>query len=188
MEILIAEDDAISRRILERVLQKLGHTVTACEDGSTAWEIYQQSDFQLVISDWMMPGVDGLELCRRIRGMGRPNYCYFILLTAQTGKENFLTAMDSGADDYLTKPLDTDELNVRLRVARRILALQSDVQTLRGVLPICAWCKNIRNDEKLWETVEHYIASHAVVDFSHSICPDCAAKQMEEVLKSKNPP
>ena len=187
MNILIAEDDAISRTILEKILQKLGHTVMPCEDGSQAWDVFQNSDFQLVISDWMMPGVDGLELCRRIRGMNRSNYCYYILLTAQTGKQNFLTAMDAGADDYLTKPLDKDELNVRLRVANRILALQSDVQALRGVLPICAWCKKIRNDEKLWETVEQYIASHAAVDFSHSICPDCTVRQMEEVLKNKHP-
>ena len=182
MNILIAEDDLTSRKLLEKVLQKLGHEPFACEDGNAAWATYQERDFQIVISDWMMPGLDGLEFCRKIRDLKQPNYCYFILLTARTGKQNFIEAMDAGADDYLTKPLDVDELKVRLRVAERILALQSDIQALRGILPICAWCKSIRDDDKLWQTVENYMASHAAVDFSHSICPKCADEQMQELM------
>lgn len=124
MKVLIAEDDTISRRFLERVLQKLGYMVTACVDGKEAWQAYMGSDFQVVISDWMMPESDGIELCRRIRGHSRSDYCYFMMLTAKSGKTDFLEAMDAGADDYLTKPLDPEEIEVRLRMAERMLMLR----------------------------------------------------------------
>ena len=175
MKILVAEDDPVSRRILEKLLQNKGHAAVVCSDGRQALDTYRAGDYRLVISDWMMPEMDGLELVRRIREDERQEYCYFILLTAKTGKVNFLEAMDAGVDDYLTKPLDTDEIKVRLRVAERILALQTDLQILRGTLPICAWCKRIRDDNRLWHSVEEYLSTHTDADFSHSICPECEA-------------
>ncbi len=183
MKILVAEDDAVSRLILEKALQNWGHSVTACDSGAAAWALYRAGEFRVVISDWMMPEMDGPELCRKIRSLKRSDYTYVILLTAKTGKENFLEGMEAGADDYLTKPFDADELKVRLKVAERILTLQADVQTLQGILPICAWCRRIRNDEQLWQTTEEYLKSHADVDFSHSICPECADKQKAQLAK-----
>jgi len=191
MNILIAEDDVVSRRILQKTLENLGHTITACENGEAAWTAYQTGDFRLIVSDWMMPGLDGLELCRKIRSLKRHEYIYVILLTAKSGKENFLEGMEAGADDYLTKPVDLAELKVRLEAAQRILGLeyqvkdntarilrlQTDVQNLRRILPICAWCKKIRDDRQLWHSVEEYISTHSDVDFSHAICPECAEKQ-----------
>lgn len=183
MKILIAEDDAVSRRVLEKTLQNWGYTVTACENGSVAWAMYLAGQFTLVISDWMMPETDGLELCRRIRASKRLDYCYFIILTARTGRQSYLEGMEAGADDYMTKPVDVDELRARMRVAERILALQSDVQTLRGILPICAWCKKIRDDATLWQSLEEYIAHHTMADFTHTICPQCSEKQILEFNK-----
>src|ERR1700749_1123896 len=136
MKVLIAEDDPVSRRILEKLLTNKGYTTVACDNGMQAWQLYQEGDFRLIISDWMMPEIDGLDLVRRIRESHRRDYCYFILLTAKTGKANFLEAMDAGVDDYLTKPLDVDEIKVRLRVAERILAMQTEIQILHGTLPI----------------------------------------------------
>ena len=127
--------------------------------------------------------MDGPELCRKIRSVKRSDYPYVILLTAKTGKENFLEGMQAGADDYLTKPFDADELKVRLKVAERILSLQADVETLRRFLPICAWCNKVRNDKELWQTAEEYLKSHTGVDFSHSICPECAEKQKTRLTK-----
>ena len=124
MKILIAEDEPISRLFLEKTLQRLGYEVKACKDGNEAWEAYLAADYRIVISDWMMPGTDGLELCGRIRQQNRSTYCYFMMLTMRSSKADFLQAMDAGADDYLTKPLDADEVEVRLRVAERILAFQ----------------------------------------------------------------
>jgi DNA-binding response OmpR family regulator len=131
MKILIAEDEPISRLFLEKTLQRLGYEVTACKDGNQAWEAYLATDYRIVISDWMMPGTDGLELCQRIRQQNRPTYCYFMMLTMRSSKADFLQAMDAGADDYLTKPLDADEVEVRLRVAERILAFQK----MGGMVP-----------------------------------------------------
>ncbi len=185
MKILVAEDDAVSRLILEKTLQGWGHSAAACDNGAAAWALYRSGEFRLLISDWMMPEMDGPELCRKIRSLKRSDYTYVILLTAKTGKENFLEGMEAGADDYLTKPFDADGLKVRLSVAERILSLQADVQTLRGILPVCAWCHKFRDDERLWKTAEEYLKSHTEIDFSHSICPECAEKQKAGLLEKK---
>jgi DNA-binding response OmpR family regulator len=121
MKVLIAEDDPTFRLALGATLKKLGHDVTAVENGREAWEAWQQGEFDLLISEWMMSDVDGLELCRRIRAEPRLHYTYIILLTALSGKRSYLDGMDAGADDFLTKPLDQEHLAARLRVAQRIL-------------------------------------------------------------------
>jgi DNA-binding response OmpR family regulator len=173
-KILIVDDGIVSRRILEKVLLGWDYELTVCETGNQAWDEFQKGDYWIIISDWMMAGIDGLELCRLIRAAEKDHYVYIILLTARAGRSNLLMGMEAGADDYLIKPFDPDELKMRLKVAERILTLQSDVRTLRGILPICAWCKRIREDEQLWRSVEEYISTHTPADFSHSICPDCA--------------
>lgn len=130
MRILIAEDDTTSRIILDEILTRLGHEVVAAANGQEAWATFKQDHVSLVISDWMMPDVDGLELCRRIRAENRPKYTYVILLTALEGKESYLEAMEAGADDFATKPLDSDQLHARLRAAERILGLQRELVQL----------------------------------------------------------
>ncbi|MBN2707073.1 MAG: SpoIIE family protein phosphatase [Deltaproteobacteria bacterium] len=127
MKILIAEDERVSRRLLQSRLEKWGYEVTAAEDGRQAWEIFQEQHFPMVISDWMMPNMDGLELLRRIRSSERPGYVYTILLTARSEKEDILAGMDSGADDFIAKPFDKDELLARLKVGRRITDLERDL-------------------------------------------------------------
>jgi len=124
MKVLIAEDDRDSRELLGWILEKLGHQVVAAENGKQAWDAYRRGKFRLVISDLLMPDVDGLELCRRIRAANHSKYTYIILLTALIGKKQYLEGMEAGADDFVTKPFDADELKARLRVAERILALQ----------------------------------------------------------------
>src|SRR5262245_12640557 len=108
MKILIAEDDAVCRLVLSRTLQKLGHEVVAVENGRDAWLAYQRETFPLLISDWMMPEVDGLELCRMVRAENRARYTYVILLTMLGGKGSFLVGMRAGADDFITKPFDEE--------------------------------------------------------------------------------
>ena len=185
MKILAAEDSPVTRRLLEKTLENWGHEVVSTKSGLTAWALYQAGDFRLVISDWQMPELDGIELCRRIRTRKVKEYCYFIMLTARTGKANFLEGMAAGVDDYLTKPFDTDQLKVRLLVAQRILALQSDVQTLQGLLPICAWCRKIRDESQLWRSLEDYVGSRTQAEFTHSICPDCSEKQLAALSDPK---
>ena len=123
MRVLIAEDDAASRVMLRRAIEQLGHEVLVATNGTDAWDLYQGDAFDVIVSDWIMPGMDGLDLCRRVRASQRDTYTYFMLLTSMEGKQNFMQGMRAGADDYLTKPLDREELQVRLEVASRVTAL-----------------------------------------------------------------
>lgn len=185
MKILVAEDDPVSRLVLTSILRKLGHEVAEVPDGLEAWATFQQTPFAVVVSDWMMPSIDGLELTRRIRAADRVRYTYVILLTALSGRERYLEGMEAGADDFLTKPLDAEELRVRLRVAERILGLQAAVKQLEGLLPICAYCKKIRDEGGSWVRVETYVEQRTEAQFSHGICPECAAKVREEIRNDR---
>ena len=124
MKVLIAEDDPISRRLLQSHLEKWGHAVTTAADGAEAWRLFQAGDYPLVVSDWMMPEMDGPELVRRIRACERPGYVYVILLTARAQKADVVLGMEAGADDFVTKPFDREELRVRIRAGERIVQLE----------------------------------------------------------------
>jgi two-component system NtrC family sensor kinase len=128
MKILIAEDDPVSRRLLQSYLERWGHEVTSAQDGAEAWRLFEEGDFPIVISDWMMPEMDGLELIRRVREAQRAGYVYAILLTAMSQKEDIVRGMEAGADDFLTKPFDRDELRVRLRAGERIIELERSLE------------------------------------------------------------
>jgi two-component system, cell cycle response regulator len=128
MRVLVAEDDRVAARVLERWLRQAGYEVQLAHDGKQAWELYQQQPVPLVITDWMMPEMDGLELCRRLRENTRDGYTYIVLLTARDHKEDQIAALESGADDFLTKPLNVAELQARLRVAQRILQAEANLQ------------------------------------------------------------
>src|SRR6266478_905471 len=123
MDILVADDDRTARFLLSSTLIELGHSVTEATNGCEAWEAWKREHHQLVISDWMMPGVDGLELCRRIRAEEESGFAYIILITARAGRANYLDAMDSGVDDFFSKPIEKDRLLACVRVAMRILDL-----------------------------------------------------------------
>ena len=128
MNVLIADDDDVTRLLLASTLIKLGHKVEQTQNGSDAWEAWQRDHYSLVISDWMMPDVDGLELCRRIRLNERLDFTYIILLTARLGKTNYLDAMTSGVDDFISKPFDKDQLVARVSVAGRIRELHESLR------------------------------------------------------------
>jgi CheY-like chemotaxis protein len=124
VQVLIAEDEPVSRHLLQSYLERWGYRVVSARDGAEAWGLFEQEEFPVVISDWMMPGMDGLELIRRIRLCRRPGYVYAILLTAKSQKEDLVQGMEAGADDFVSKPFDPDELRVRLREGERIIRLQ----------------------------------------------------------------
>jgi DNA-binding response OmpR family regulator len=173
MKILVAEDDKVSRLVLSTGLRKLGHEVIEAADGQEAWSLFRSGDVHMVITDWMMPNMDGLHLCRSIRAELESKYTYIIMLTALGGKESYLEGMKAGADDFITKPFDIDGLAARLRVAERILKLQAEVRQLEGLLPICTYCKKIRSDDDAWQAIEVYITRQTDASFSHGICPEC---------------
>ncbi len=173
MNILIAEDDYISRKLLINILEELGHTVTSAADGQEAWECYQLQPFRLVITDWLMPRMDGLELVRRIRENDLSDYTYVILLTANIGqRENYYKAMRAGVDDFLAKPLDRMELEIRLQVAQRILKASSHIASLENVLTICAYTKKIKFPDEGWQTIEEFMRKRLGLTLSHGIEPE----------------
>lgn len=174
MNILAVEDDAVSRTLLQAALKRLGHKVILASSGEEAWERLQDARIRVVVSDWTMPGMDGLQLCSKVRGRAGSDYLYFILLTGRDAtQENRTAATDAGVDDFLSKPLDFAELWMRLRVAERILRYTTQVRQLEELLPICSYCKKIRDDGNYWQQIEAYISERTGSDFSHSVCPDC---------------
>ncbi len=174
MRILTVEDDPVARRVLRQALENLGHEVIEAEDGESALKLLADDKIRVVVSDWVMPRLDGLEFCRRVRARAAEEYVYFILLTSATASvDNQREAGDAGVDDFLNKPLDVTELWMRLRVAERILRYATQVRQLEQFLPICSYCKKIRDDQNYWTQIESYINERTGTDFSHSVCPDC---------------
>jgi DNA-binding response OmpR family regulator len=195
MRILIAEDDFTSRGMLSAVLKKAGHEVVETTDGAGAWEELQKPDApKLAILDWMMPGLDGLEVVRRVRVVETDRPPYLIMLTTKGEKADIIAGLAAGANDYLAKPFDAGELLARVEVGRRLVEAQNElaekigelqqalaeIKTLRGMLPICASCKKIRNDGGVWQGVEDYVRAHSEAEFSHGFCPDCIRKLYPE--------
>jgi len=183
VKILIAEDEPVSARLLEATLKNLGHEVTKTANGSDAWDAWLLAQPRVVISDWQMPELEGVELCRRIRERRGGRYTYFILLTARGGRESFLTAMDAGIDDFLAKPVDREELAARLTVAERILGLREELHALEGLLPICSYCKRSRDADGGYGSLERYIEQRSGAEFSHGICPECYEKHVRPQLE-----
>ncbi len=196
MRILVADDERTGATMLAAYLRHRGLEVVVAHDGIEAWQIIQQDDaLGMAILDWEMPGIDGPELCRRIRENPDRASMYVILLTARDTSTDIVAGLDAGADDYLVKPFNPEELRARVDVGIRVVSLQhkltervielqealSQVKQLSGLLPICCYCKRIRSDDDYWEQVESYISAHTDVRFSHGICPPCAEKVMAEI-------
>jgi phosphoserine phosphatase RsbU/P len=188
MRILIADDDFTSRLILAQLLKKSGHEILEAVDGAAAWEEMRKPDApSLAILDWMMPAMDGPEVVRRIRAMHSPQLPYLIIVTVKDAKADLVAGLDSGANDYLAKAFDPGELRARIEVGRRMIEMQEQlaaqvqelrraleqIKTLHGILPICMYCKKIRDSEGFWNRLEVYVSEHSDAEFSHGICPDC---------------
>ncbi len=184
MKILAVEDDPVAQLVLESALRSLGHEVTVVNNGEDAWAQLAGSPFRVIVSDWRMPGISGLELCQRVRA--RPEeYVYFILLSqVSASDDNHLAALEAGVDDFLAKPVAVRELKMRLHVAERILAFTSQVRQLESFLPICGYCKKIRDDGNYWKQLESYLHERTGTQFSHGICPDCYDSQMAPLLRA----
>jgi len=198
MKILIAEDDLTSRRILEAILGKWDYEVIATSDGLEAWQALQtDAPPPIAIIDWMMPGMDGVEFCRRLRQVQTITPTYVILLTSKKEQEDVVAGLDAGANDYIRKPFAREELRARIRVGERVVELQAaladrvkkleeaivKIKTLQGLLPICSYCKKIRNDQDYWQQIETYVSEHTQAEFTHGICPDCIEKHIKGQLE-----
>jgi phosphoserine phosphatase RsbU/P len=201
MQVLIAEDDRVTGELLARTLRRWNHEATVVADGGQAWSFLQNASAPtLAILDWMMPEMDGPEICRRVRAERPDGNMYLLLVTAREGRSDLIAGLDAGADDYVVKPFDPEELRARVSVGMRVLALQqklaervaelqaalASVKQLRGLLPICSYCKRIRGDDQYWQQVEGYISAHSDAQFSHGICPSCFATLSAELDAAGN--
>ena len=198
MRLVVADDDPVTRRLLEGVLSKLGFQVVLAKDGTEALAILTGEDPPpLAILDWMMPGMTGIDVCRKLRHRASSGPTYVLIVTSREQTEDLVAALDAGADDYVTKPFQVEELKARVGVGLRVATLQrrladrvtelehalAHVTRLQGLLPICMYCKKIRNDQNYWTQVETYVSDHSGARFSHSICPDCRVKHIEPELE-----
>lgn len=196
MRILIAEDDRVTARLLTSLIASWGYETKVAEDGESALDMIAREDTPYVaLLDWMLPGMDGPEVCRRVRALERSTPGYLILVTSRSAREDLVEGLDAGADEYLVKPIDPGELRARLNAGSRILDLQvrladqvreledalANIRKLTGLLPICAYCKSIRDDSNYWHRVEEYVSEHADVTFSHGICPKCLPRITAEM-------
>jgi len=198
VKVLVADDDRIAAAVLTQTLRQWEFDVTVVSDGAEALRHLQAlgpSTPALAILDWMMPNIEGADVCRRVRLEMPLANMYLMLLTSLESKGHIIAGLDSGADDYLVKPFDPDELRARINVGMRVLALQerlaervtelqealTNVKVLHGLLPICSYCKRIRGDDQYWTQVESYIAARSDAQFSHGICPPCATELEREI-------
>ncbi len=191
MRVLVADDDPLARRLLEVTLTRSGYEVLAVADGVEAWDVLHGQDSPtLALLDWMMPGLTGVDVCRKVREATPRCPIYLIVVTSKGQTEDVVNALRTGADDYITKPFEIEELRARLAVGERLVTLQQQladrvraleealahVQQLQGLIPICAWCGQVRSDGNYWEQVESYLAKRSGLQFTHAICPPCRVK------------
>ena len=203
MKILIAEDDPVSATLLQTLLTQWDYDVLITENGDDALSVLSADDGpSLAILDWIMPGLSGPAVCRKIRSASPSRPLYLILLTRLGKRDNIVEGLDAGADDYLAKPFDAAELRARVQAGRRVVNLEGElhdrvrelenalanVKQLQGLLPICSYCKKIRDDQDYWHQVDSYVAQHTDVQFSHSICPSCFDTVMKPQIEDPKDP
>src|SRR5258705_9165977 len=200
MRVLIAEDDRATARALAGLIESWGFEAVVADDGKAALALFEtEATPQLVLLDWMLPGADGPEVCRRIRALRGDSAIYIILLTSKSSRTDVVAGLEAGADEYLVKPFDAQELRARLNAGARIVDLQqrlkdqvhelgnalANVRKLTGLLPICAYCHSIRDDSNYWHRVEEYVGEHSDATFSHGICPKCLVKVTDDMVNER---
>ncbi|HXW13851.1 MAG TPA: response regulator [Terriglobia bacterium] len=202
MKVLIADDDAVSLTHLGASLRKWGYEVVTVSDGLQAWQkLREPGGPELAVLDWMMPGMDGLEICQQARELSGVRPLHILLLTSRANRQDLVSGLESGAYDYVVKPFDPTELRARIHVGVRMIELQrsladrvrdlegalKNVKQLQGLLPICCYCKKVRNDQNYWQRVESYITEHSEAVVSHSICPECFATVAQAEVEKPQP-
>jgi len=199
LQVLVADDEAVSRTVVGAMLKKAGYPVSYAPDGEQAFQMLDNDDPPAIaLLDWEMPGLQGPEVVQRIRSKQSQEPTYIILLTSRDSSADIVQGLRAGADDYVTKPANEDELVARVNVGARVVQLQTaladrvrsleealaNVKALQTLLPMCAYCKSIRNDQNYWEKVETYFTQHSNVAFTHSYCPSCYERFVRPELEA----
>lgn len=188
LRILVLDDDAMTRLTLESVIRGAGWSPMATADPELAFDMLTGPDAPpIALIDWHMPTVSGLDVCRRVREADPTARPYLIFVTANSSSSDIVTGLDAGADGYMTKPIAANELQARVRAGLRTIALQQDLRTrleearaesartkpLRELLPICCYCRRIRDERQQWSSLEQYLTERIDVRFTHGFCPTC---------------
>jgi DNA-binding response OmpR family regulator len=191
VKILIAEDEYTTRLMVQVCLENWGYSIESVEDGKKAWDIINQKNPpQIAVLDWEMPGISGIDLCRKIKSLDRSSPIHVILLTARDSKNDISQGFEAGADDYITKPFNDDELGARIRVAERIVTIQSSlnssleelrealdmVQSFEEPVAVCSKCQKIGAFDGSWRTPEKLLEYPVDPRFIQLDCPSCKAK------------
>jgi sigma-B regulation protein RsbU (phosphoserine phosphatase) len=188
MNVLVADDDPASRHLLNSLLTAEHYRVTEVDNGTAALDVLLAArDPFVALIDWEMPGMEGTEVCRKARELPNIQPIHLILLTARDAKSDVVAGLKTGANDYIVKPFNRTELLARVGIGAQMVGLQRSltqhigeleealkrVKQLSGLLPICSYCKRVRDDSNYWQQVESYVMHHSEAQFSHSICPSC---------------
>lgn len=182
MKIMVADDDPVIRLFVQSGLSLLGHEVIACESGDQAWSMLKDSPAPLLITDWAMPGLDGLQLTQLVRRLPRGSYTYVIMLTGRGSREDYLTSVKAGVDAFIVKPVDGAVLEAQVSIAARILGLEAHAKRLEAIMTVCAYCKKVR-DKADWMPMEEYVADKFKALPSHTYCPTCFKERVEPQMR-----
>jgi phosphoserine phosphatase RsbU/P len=200
MTVLVADDHETNRKLLGAVLSAEGYKVEEAKDGGEALAALQKTSEPMVaLLDWQMPVLPGVDVCREARKGANANPLFLIMLTVRDSPKDVVEGLQAGANDYVTKPFDNTELLARVAIGKQMVELQQSliarvreleeamgqIKRLRGLLPICCYCKKIRDDKNYWQEVDRYISTHSEAKFSHGICPACLVKHSEELGLTK---
>jgi len=184
MRILLAEDNPNPR--IQLLLEMAGHAVVRAESAAQAMLFHDEAPFPVIVADLAIPGLSGYELSRKIRERATAEYVYIILLVAPGQEFRFEEAEAANVDDVLVLPVKPDVLRARLHVAERMLNLYEELNRLKGLIPICAYCKRIRQDQGFWQQIEAYVSEHSHATFSHGICPECAEREFADLRRARH--
>ena len=199
MTVLLADDNTTNRDLLRVIFSRQGYDLMEAANGVEALDILEKTPVPIVgLIDWEMPQMEGIEVCRRVRAHKSPAPRFLILVTIRDSKRDVVTGLSAGANDYVTKPFDKTELLARVKIGAQVVELEqtltqrveeladalAKVKQLGGLLPICSYCKKIRDDRNYWRQVEDYVGKHSEATFSHSICPECYERIVEPQLHS----
>jgi phosphoserine phosphatase RsbU/P len=182
MKVLVVDDDPVIRAVVTAGLKALRHEVFACEGGRQAWELLRQGHYPVMITDWAMPDMNGIQLTQSLRAAPRDSYTYVIMLTGHNKREDYLTGVRAGVDAFLVKPLDGALLEAQLTIASRIAGLQDHARRLESIMTVCSYCKKVHSHEH-WVPMEQYVKQEFKTLPSHTFCPTCFKERVEPEMK-----
>jgi CheY-like chemotaxis protein len=186
--VLMVDDNPENLRLLGGVLEQQNYSIAFAVNGKEALDFVRTEKPDLILLDIMMPGDDGYTVCKKLKSRQDTRQIPVIFLTARTESIDIVKGFEFGGVDYVTKPFHSAELLARMKTHIDLKRARDEIKTLRGLLPTCAWCRRIRNEEGKWESIEKYVQEHTEADFSHGMCPDCLAEKFPAVANRQTAP